>query len=92
MSGEAISVYKQHKEEQVRLYCKKCNVTVCDDCILVAYKEHKIIKLKDCGMQVINELSGDLEEVDDVKVTEICNAISKAKEEQTAFHSSDKLN
>lgn len=51
MSTASVPLCDQHRQEEVRFYCKNCNITLCDDCITGPHKNHDFIKLKELGTQ-----------------------------------------
>ena len=68
------NICKKH-EDEVRYYCKKCNICICRDCDLLEHREHKIISL-DHGL--------DLKKSDITKMTQAAEAVSRRLQEQKA--------
>ncbi|CAC5390038.1 unnamed protein product [Mytilus coruscus] len=51
MSANSVSVCDKDGQEEVRFYCRNCNITLCDDCITGPHKNHDFIKLQEFGTQ-----------------------------------------
>ncbi|BFZ05146.1 hypothetical protein BsWGS_08185 [Bradybaena similaris] len=57
---EQLMMCKQHKQEQLKFFCEKCEMLTCRDCQLMDHKEHKYQFLDHAAEQYKARLKGSL--------------------------------
>ncbi|BFZ15770.1 hypothetical protein BsWGS_18809 [Bradybaena similaris] len=57
---EQLMTCKQHKQEQLKFFCEKCETLTCRDCQLMDHKEHKYQFLDQAAEQYKARLKGSL--------------------------------
>ena len=46
----------EHKEEELKIYCKTCQDLICSDCAIISHKGHKYTFIKDAEKEIVHEL------------------------------------
>ena len=78
-----------HSEEDLRFYCKSCEVLVCRDCILLEHKDHQYDRTEKVAEKEKEDLRSSCDEAEQAKAS-LENAIAQGEKESQCVKAKEK--
>lgn len=74
-----------HSKEEVQLFCKDCEVTICRECIVSLHTRHEFIRLEDAIDNAVKQLQGTITDVENHYLPNLENKLGEVRERKATY-------
>lgn len=74
-----------HSKEEVQLFCKDCEVTICRECIVSLHTRHEFIRLEDAIDNAVKQLQGTIADVENHFLPNLENKLGEVRDRKALY-------